>query len=66
MTLTLRPGTPADTERCGLICYEAFKTVADRHHFPPDFPSPAAAVASTARRLSQPTYYGVIAELIVY
>ena len=63
MNLTLRPGTPADAERCGTICYEAFKVIADRHHFPPDFPSPQAAVASTERRLSHASYYGVIAEL---
>src|SRR2546428_14188944 len=50
MNLTLRPGTPADAERCGTICYEAFKTIADRHRFPPDFPSPQAAVAATERR----------------
>jgi hypothetical protein len=50
MDLTLRPGTPADAERCGTICYEAFKAIADRHHFPSDFPSPQAAVASTERR----------------
>ena len=63
MNLTLRPGTSADTERCGAICYEAFKAIADRHHFPPDFPSPQAAVASTDRRLSHARYYGVVAEL---
>jgi GNAT superfamily N-acetyltransferase len=63
MTFTLRSGTPADTERCGAICYDAFKAVADRHSFPPDFSSPQAAVASTARRLSHPAYYGVVAEL---
>lgn len=63
MNLTLRPGTPADAERCGAICYVAFKTIADRHHFPPDFPSPQAAVASTERRLSHAGYYGVVAEL---
>jgi GNAT superfamily N-acetyltransferase len=63
MSLTLRPGTFADTERCGTICYEAFKAIADRHQFPPDFPSPQAAVASTGRRLSHAGYYGVVAEL---
>jgi len=63
MSLTLRPGTPADAERCGTICYAAFKTIADRHQFPPDFPSPQAAVASTERRLSHPAYYGVVADL---
>ena len=63
MNLTLRPGSPADAERCGTICYEAFKAIADRHGFPPDFPSPEAAVASTERRLSHAGYYGVVAEL---
>src|SRR5262245_24233562 len=63
MSLTLRPGTPADAERCGTICYEAFKAIADRHNFPPDFPSPESAIASTARRLSHASYYGVVAEL---
>jgi hypothetical protein len=59
MDLTLRPGTLADAERCGTICYEAFKAIADRHHFPPDFPSPQAAVTSTERRFSHAGYYGV-------
>lgn len=63
MNLTLRPGILADAERCGAICYEAFKTIADRHQFPVDFPSPQAAVASTERRLSHASYYSVIAEL---
>jgi len=63
MNLTLRPGTSADTERCGTICYEAFKAIADRHQFPPDFSSPQAAVASTERRFSHASYYAVVAEL---
>jgi len=63
MNLTLRPGTSADTERCGTICYEAFKAIADRHQFPPDFPRPQAAVASTERRFSHASYYAVVAEI---
>src|SRR5258707_6292717 len=63
MNLTLRPGTSADTERCGTICYEAFKAIADRHQFPPDFSSPQAAVASTERRFSHASYYAMVAEL---
>src|SRR5437016_2071678 len=63
MNLTLRPGTPADAERCGTICYEAFKAIADRHRFPPDFPSPQAAVAATERRFAHASYYAVVAEL---
>jgi hypothetical protein len=38
--LTFRLGTPDDANRCGTICYEAFKTIAEQHHFPSDFPSP--------------------------
>src|SRR5207245_2421839 len=63
MNLTLRPGTPADAERCGTICYEAFKAIADRHRFPPDFPSPQAAVEATERRFAHASYYAVVAEL---
>jgi len=63
MSLTLRSGSLADTERCGTICYEAFKAIADRHQFPPDFSAPQAAVASTERRLSHASYYSVVAEL---
>ena len=37
--LTLRAGRPEDAEDCGSICYGAFKTIADQHNFPPDFPS---------------------------
>src|SRR3989442_5161642 len=63
MNLTLRPGTPADAERCGTICYEACKAMADRHRFPPDFPSPQAAVEATERRFAHASYYAVVAEL---
>jgi hypothetical protein len=39
MHITLRQGHAKDAERSGLICYEAFKAIAEQHHFPPDFPS---------------------------
>ena len=39
MNLTLRRGTIEDAKACGAICYEAFKSIADAHHFTPDFPS---------------------------
>jgi hypothetical protein len=63
MNLTLRPGTPGDAERCGTVCYEAFKAIADRHQFPPDCPSAQTAVGSTERRFSHASYYAVVAEL---
>jgi predicted N-acetyltransferase YhbS len=63
MGLTLRSGTPDDAKQCGAICYEAFKTIADEHRFPPDFPSPDVAVAGFANRLSHPGYHVIVAEL---
>ena len=35
MPLTLRLGRPEDADRCGMISYEAFKTIAEHHRFPP-------------------------------
>ena len=46
MKLTLRPGKPADAESCAAICYQAFKSIAQAHNFPPDIPSPALAADS--------------------
>ena len=63
MGLTLRSGAPDDAKQCGTICYEAFKTIADEHRFPPDFPSPDVAVAGFANRLSHPGYHVIVAEL---
>ena len=63
MNLTLRPGTAADAEACGTICYHAFKTISDAHNFPPDFPSPEAAVGLATWMLSSPGFYSVVAEV---
>lgn len=63
MNLTLRQGRPDDAGRCGQICYEAFRVIAEDHHFPPDFPSPEIAVDGFARRLSHPGYHVLVAEL---
>ena len=62
MPLTLRLGTPDDADRCGTICYEAFKTIAEHHQFPADFPSSAVAAANFATWLSHPGYAVVVAE----
>jgi predicted N-acetyltransferase YhbS len=63
MTLTLRHGTIADTQACGQINYEAFKTVAEEHGFPPDFPSAEVATGFCSNLLSNPSIHGVVAEL---
>ena len=63
MTVTLRPGRSEDAPRCGAICYEAFKAIAEQHNFPPDFPSPAVATDMLTGLLSHPGFYSVVAEL---
>ncbi len=60
--LTLRAGRAEDAERCGSICYEAFKAIADQHNFPPDFPSPKVAGGLITSLLSRDDVYSVVAE----
>ena len=60
--LTLRQGTPADAEVCGRICYEAFRAIAERHGFPPDFSSPASAAVTLGHLLAHPGVYSIVAE----
>lgn len=59
---TFRSGTADDAAACGTICYEAFKSIAEQHNFPPDFPSPAEAVGLLSMILARPDVYSVVAE----
>lgn len=61
--LSLRPGRLEDAEATGTICYEAFKSIAGQHNFPPDFPSPEVAAGLLSFLFSNPTVYSVVAEL---
>src|SRR5437868_981464 len=61
--VTLRSGSPQDAQICGKICYEAFKTISEKHGFPNDFPSTEAAIGLTSFLLSRNDVYSVIAEL---
>lgn len=63
MNVTLRPGNAEDAKRCGTICYEAFKMLAEQHNFPPDFPSPEVATELLAGLLAHLGFYAVVAEL---
>ena len=60
--ISLRPGRPDDAAACGSICYEAFKTLAEHHNFPPDFPTPEIAIGLFSHLLSRNDAYSVIAE----
>ncbi len=62
MRIHYRPGTPADAQRCGEICYHAFKTISEHHNYPPDFPSAEVAVGLMSYLFSQPAIHSVVAE----
>ena len=62
MNVKLRRGTAEDAERCGAICYDAFKTIATAHHFNPDFPSAEVAIGLIRSLLEHPGFYSVVAE----
>lgn len=63
MNLTLRRGTLEDVEACASICYAGFGAIAERHNFPPDFPSLAPAQQLMASLLSRDDVYSTIAEI---
>src|SRR5262249_41666090 len=42
--------------------YEAFRDLANRHNFPPDFPSVEAATGLVSMLIGAPGLYGVVAE----
>jgi GNAT superfamily N-acetyltransferase len=62
LVISLRPGRPEDAQRAGVICYEAFKSIAGQHHFPPDFPSAEVAIGALSSLLTRPDIYSVVAE----
>jgi predicted N-acetyltransferase YhbS len=59
----LRPGTREDAAACGLIDFEAFKSVSSQHNFPWDFPSVEVATGVVTMMLSNKGFYSVVAEL---
>ena len=59
----LRQAWQGDAGPAGRICYAAFKAIAERHAFPPDFPSPEVAAGLIARMLARADVHGVVAEL---
>jgi predicted N-acetyltransferase YhbS len=62
MTVELREIQEADRDDCARIVYEAFKAIAERHAFPPDFESVEAAAQLVGAWLAHPDVWGVVAE----
>ncbi len=62
MNIQIRTMNQDDAEACGRICYEAFKNIADRHNFRPDFPSLEFAVQLARGYQASPQIYAIVAE----
>ena len=62
MTTLVRSSIPDDARAAGIICYDAFKAIAEQHGFPPDFPSPEVAIGLINTLISRSDVFGVIAE----
>jgi GNAT superfamily N-acetyltransferase len=63
MTLKLRRAEVADAGVLGDICYRAFKTIAEAHGFPPDFPSAEVGAAVVGGLIADQRVYNVVAEV---
>lgn len=61
MSVDLRPAVGADDEACGRLIYEAFKGIADRHGFPPAFPSIEVALRVARLFIGLPAIYSLVA-----
>ena len=62
MAITIRRAEAADATTCGRIICAAFAAIADQHNFPHDFPSAEVATGLISRRITNPGFYGVVAE----
>ena len=63
MNTVLRPIRPADARITGYLAFEAFKSSAEAHCFPLDFPSPEAGAGFAAAWIGHPEIFGVAAEV---
>jgi predicted N-acetyltransferase YhbS len=63
MMHAIRRGKPEDAAATGAICYAAFHKIASEHRFPPDFPTPEAAIGLTKALLAHPRVYSAVAEV---
>jgi predicted N-acetyltransferase YhbS len=62
METTIRAARATDAAECGRIIHAAFSDIADRHGFSRPVASPEAATGSVAMQLTNPGFYGVVAE----
>ena len=63
MNLNLRAASRDDAASAGGIVYTAFKTIAERHGFPPDFPNAEVATGLVDHLISRADVHSLMAEL---
>ena len=63
MNVTIRRGTPQDSIALGVICYEAFKAIADEHRFAPDFSDAVTAAGFLGSMIEHPGFFDLVAEV---
>ncbi|HET9200156.1 MAG TPA: GNAT family N-acetyltransferase [Dehalococcoidia bacterium] len=61
MSIELIRPRPEHASELGRICYEAFKDIADKHHFPHDFPTVGIARRLMSLLVQREDVYGVAA-----
>lgn len=61
MAIEYRQPTAEHVPDLGRICYEAFKDIAERHGFEPDFPSPEMASMVIGMLVSNETHFAIAA-----
>jgi GNAT superfamily N-acetyltransferase len=62
MKVSLRRARLQDAETCGTICHVAFKSIAERHGFPPDFPNAEVPTGLFEHVIPREDVYTVVAE----
>jgi predicted N-acetyltransferase YhbS len=62
MSIQIRSMKQEDVEKCGRICYEAFKDIAERHNFRRDFPTAEAGIELTQGFFASPQVFSIVAE----
>jgi GNAT superfamily N-acetyltransferase len=62
MSVQLRLARPEDATTCGTICYDAFRSVAERHGFLPDFPNADIPTGLFEHVIPRDDVYTVVAE----
>lgn len=59
----LRAASHQDAPAAGAICYAAFKSIAEQHRFPPDFPNEDVATGLIDQLVTRTDVHAVVAEL---